>query len=103
MKHFYINFLLIVLLLSQSRIGDWNAYTSPLHINNLTEYNNLIICATDGGLLLYNKNQNSFSTLTVVDQLEGTAVNVNFVHTPVKTDMGESSSVHATEVIAEAV
>ncbi|MFP6681455.1 MAG: molybdopterin-dependent oxidoreductase, partial [Gammaproteobacteria bacterium] len=35
--------------------------------------------------------------------LEGTAVNVNFVHTPVKTDMGESSSVHATEVIAEAV
>ena len=76
MKHFYINFLLIGLLLSQSRIGDWNAYTSPLHINNLTEYNNLIICATDGGLLLYNKNQNSFSTLTVVDQLEGTAVNV---------------------------
>lgn len=35
--------------------------------------------------------------------LEGTAVNVNVVHTPVKTDMGESSSVHATEVIAEAV
>ena len=60
MKHFYINFLLIGLLLSQSRIGDWNAYTSPLHINNLTEYNNLIICATDGGLLIYNKNQNSY-------------------------------------------
>lgn len=35
--------------------------------------------------------------------LEGNAVNVNIVHTPVKTDMGESSSVHATEVIAEAI
>ena len=35
--------------------------------------------------------------------LEGNAVNVNFVHTPVKTDMGESSSVHATAVIAEAI
>ena len=35
--------------------------------------------------------------------LESNAVNVNIVHTPVKTDMGESSSVHATEVIAEAV
>ncbi len=35
--------------------------------------------------------------------LEGNAMNVNVVHTPVKTDMGESSSVHATEVIAEPV
>jgi len=35
--------------------------------------------------------------------LEANAMNVNFVHTPVKTDMGESSSVHATEVIAEPV
>ena len=35
--------------------------------------------------------------------LEENTVNVNFVHTPVKTDMGESSSVHATEVIAEAL
>ena len=33
--------------------------------------------------------------------LEGGAVNVNSVHTPIKTDMGESSSVHATEVIVE--
>jgi len=76
MKSFYINILLTGLLLSQSRIGDWKAYTSPLHINDLTEYNNLIICATDGGVLLYNKYQNSFSTLTVVDQLEGSAINV---------------------------
>ena len=33
--------------------------------------------------------------------LEDSAVNVNSVHTPIKTDMGESSSVHATEVIVE--
>lgn len=60
MKSFYINILLAGLLLSQSRIGDWKAYTSPLHINDLTEYNNLIICATDGGVLLYNKYQTVF-------------------------------------------
>jgi len=35
--------------------------------------------------------------------MEENAVNVNFVHTPVKTDMGESTSVHGTEVIAEPV
>jgi anaerobic selenocysteine-containing dehydrogenase len=35
--------------------------------------------------------------------LEENAVNVNFVHTPVKADMGESTSVHATEVIVEVV
>jgi hypothetical protein len=76
MKSLFINFLLVGLLVSQSRIGDWKAYTSPLHINDLTEYNNLIICATNGGILLYDKYQKSFSTLTVVDQLKGTAINV---------------------------
>ena len=76
MKSLFINFLIVGLLVSQSRIGDWKAYTSPLHINDLTEYNNLIICATNGGILLYDKYQSSFSTLTVVDQLKGTAINV---------------------------
>ena len=76
MKSLFINFLIVGLLVSQSRIGDWKAYTSPLHINDLIEYNNLIICATNGGILLYDKYQSSFSTLTVVDQLKGTAINV---------------------------
>ncbi len=76
MRIFYIYVLLIGLLLSQSRVGDWDAYTSPLYINNLIEYNNLILCATNGGLLVYNQNQGNFTTLTVVDQLEGTAINV---------------------------
>jgi anaerobic selenocysteine-containing dehydrogenase len=35
--------------------------------------------------------------------LETDKTNVNFVHTPRKTDMGESTSVHATEVIIEAI
>jgi anaerobic selenocysteine-containing dehydrogenase len=30
--------------------------------------------------------------------IEGSGANVNFVHTPLKADMGESTSVHATEV-----
>ena len=76
MKYFYINFLLGGLLLSQSIIGDWSAYTSPLNINSLIEHNNLVICATDGGLLIYDNNKNIFTTLTVVEQLVGTAVNV---------------------------
>lgn len=33
--------------------------------------------------------------------LEADASNINFVHTPRKTDMGESSSVHATEIEIE--
>ena len=39
MKYFYIILLLAGQLLSQSRIGEWNAYTSPLYINDLIEYN----------------------------------------------------------------
>ena len=35
--------------------------------------------------------------------LEGAAGNINFVHTPRKTDMGDSTSVHATEVTLEAI
>ncbi len=35
--------------------------------------------------------------------LESSHTNVNFVHTALKTDMGESTSVHATQVIVEAV
>ena len=76
MKYFYIILLLAGQLLSQSRIGEWNAYTSPLYINDLIEYNNLVICATNGGLLLYDKTKNDFTTLTVIDQLVSTAVNI---------------------------
>jgi anaerobic selenocysteine-containing dehydrogenase len=35
--------------------------------------------------------------------LEDDNANINFVHTPVKTDMGESTSVHATEVTVEVI
>lgn len=35
--------------------------------------------------------------------MEPTQTNVNFLHTPIKTDMGESTSVHGTEVSIEAV
>jgi anaerobic selenocysteine-containing dehydrogenase len=35
--------------------------------------------------------------------LESNVANVNFVHTPRKADMGESTSVHATEVYLERV
>tara|TARA_B100000965_G_scaffold151176_1_gene125655 strand:- start:4453 stop:6807 length:2355 start_codon:yes stop_codon:yes gene_type:complete len=76
MKYFYIIIFISGLLLSQSRIQEWKAYTSPLHINDLTEYNDLIICATNGGLLLYDKNKKNFTTLTVVDQLVSTGVNI---------------------------
>ena len=81
MKYFYIIIFISGLLLSQSRIQEWKAYTSPLHINDLTEYNDLIICATNGGLLLYDKNKKNFTTLTVVDQLVSTGVNIIEVET----------------------
>ena len=69
-------FILLGLLFGQARIGEWQAYTAPLHINDITGFEQQAICGTDGGLLIYDQDRDSFNTLTVIDHLAGTGINV---------------------------
>ena len=69
-------FLTASILVSQSRLGDWESYTSPLIIHDLIEIDSKILCATEGGLLIYDETSEKFSTLTNIDGLIGTNLNV---------------------------
>ena len=69
-------FLTASILVSQSRIGDWESYTSPLIIHDLIELDSKVLCATEGGLLIYDVASEEFSTLTNIDGLIGTNLNV---------------------------
>ena len=62
-----ILFFLFSILIGQVKIGDWEAYTSPLKINETIIAGDSIICATQGGLLI--KGRDSYKTLTTIDGL----------------------------------
>ena len=49
--------------LSQVRIGDWQYYTSVLHIKDLIYFNNKIYCATSGGLISLDPESQMFKRL----------------------------------------
>jgi hypothetical protein len=68
-------FLLVHLGLAQVRVGDWHTITSPLHINAMTSFGDTLVCATDGGLLLYNPAGASFDILSNLDGLAVTKIN----------------------------
>lgn len=72
MRLFWLTIFTIFTLYSQARIGDWNSYTSPLNIHEIVEYEESLVCATDGGLLLYDKNNQTFENLNNIDGLIGT-------------------------------
>ena len=76
MNRLTILFIQLGLLFGQARIGEWQAYTAPLHINDITGFEQQVICGTNGGLLIYGQDKNTFNTLTVIDQLAGTGINV---------------------------
>ena len=76
MNRLTILFIQLGLLFGQARIGEWQAYTAPLHINDITGFEQQVICGTNGGLLIYGQDKNTFNTLTVIDQLVGTGINV---------------------------
>jgi ligand-binding sensor domain-containing protein len=59
-------------LTAQARIGDWESYTSPLHVTALAEHDGKIWCATRGGLLIFDLESEQFTTLTNLDGLQGT-------------------------------
>ena len=69
-------FLTASILVSQSRLGDWESYTSPLIIHDLIELDSKVLCATEGGLLIYDETSEKFSTLINIDGLIGTNLNV---------------------------
>jgi len=69
---FIIYFIYINLLLSQVRVGDWDAYTSPLDISDMVEVDSLLVSATNGGILVYNRILDQFKTYTNMQGLKGT-------------------------------
>ena len=58
------------LCIAQNSIGDWDALTSPLKVNDLTYINGKIYAATGGGLFRINEN-NKYTTLTTINGLIG--------------------------------
>lgn len=74
--HRFIILLLVVLLIlrAQVRVGEWASLTSPLVINQIVEQDSLLISATEGGLLIYDRNRETFTTLTNIDELVSTVI-----------------------------
>ena len=62
MNRLTILFIQLGLLFGQARIGEWQAYTAPLHINDITGFEQQVICGTNGGLLIYGQDKNTFNT-----------------------------------------
>lgn len=75
MKKLYLFFLLNTLF-SQVRVGEWDIFTSPLEITDLIEMDSLLVCATNGGILIYDREKDSFDTITKLDGLLNTQLDV---------------------------
>ncbi len=58
------------------RIGDWESWTSPLVTLDVVELNGKIYSATEGGVLIYDMEDESFQILTNIDGLLGTNLQV---------------------------
>jgi len=54
---------------SQSRVGDWDSFTSFLNVRQAVEINQRIVCATSGGILIYDRYSESYEMLTNIDGL----------------------------------
>ncbi len=66
--------LLLSVSFSQSRIGDWESFTSPLYIKGMVILDDRIVSATEGGLLVFDPSDKNFTTLTNIDGLMGTDI-----------------------------
>lgn len=75
MRLFWLTIFSFFALYSQARIGDWNSFTSPLNIHEIVENGEGLVCATDGGLLLFNMENQSFENLNNINGLIGTKLN----------------------------
>ncbi|MFQ6674544.1 MAG: hypothetical protein ACE5GH_07155, partial [Fidelibacterota bacterium] len=50
-------------------MGQWDSHTSFLDVRDAIEHEGKIICATSGGLLVFDRNSRKFETLTNIDGL----------------------------------
>ncbi|MBU0528291.1 hypothetical protein KKF86_00825 [bacterium] len=71
MRLILISILSFIVLFGQARIGDWNSFTSPLNIHEIVEYEDNLVCATDGGLLIFDTTSQSFENLNNINGLSG--------------------------------
>ncbi len=65
----------ITIIFGQARIGEWKSYTSQLNVKDAVELENKIVCATEGGLLLFDTATQLFENLNNIDGLSGTKLN----------------------------
>ncbi len=66
--------VLIAAAFSQSRVGEWETYTSHLDVAQSVEVGDTIVSATSGGILLFHKTTGQFEMLNNIDGLITTDV-----------------------------
>ncbi len=66
--------ILFSLITAQVRVGEWESYTSDLDIRAMVEYGDTIVAATGGGVLIFDQNTKTFSSLTNIDGLVTTDI-----------------------------
>lgn len=75
MRRFHILTLVASLITSaaaQSRVGQWESYTSFLNVRETIELDSRLVSVTSGGILIYDPATAEFETLTNVDGLAET-------------------------------
>ena len=65
-----------ILMLGQNRVGEWKSYPSFLNVRETIEMGDLLVSATSGGILLYDREALSFETVTNIDGLVETDLSV---------------------------
>lgn len=73
MKQIILYIIMSSILFAQSRIGDWEVETSAINIQELVNYNGVIIGATHGGLLKFE--ESIFSHITTINGLADISIN----------------------------
>lgn len=80
MMKFYALFLMTFLLLSSIRtlaqpgIGEWTDYQSYAHASKVVSAGNKIYCATEGGLFVFDKTDNSIRKMSGINGLSDTGI-----------------------------
>lgn len=62
-KFLWLLLIIVSVCLPQVRVGDWQYYTSVLHIKDIIYLNNKIYCTTSGGLISYDPESKTFERL----------------------------------------
>ncbi len=79
MKHKYLLFTILLCsiglrLVSQPAVGEWTDYQSYAHANSVVDTGDKIYCATDGGLFVYDKTDNSVRKISGINGLSDNGI-----------------------------